>query len=380
MNATSIETLLLTVTTLCAAIMIGVGFLPHPSRHAAIWSSAFVCALVATYLNLAVAGGLEWVRAGAGGLGLLTLGLVWVGIRVHARRARSLLIPVIAGGVVATLALALLGAAGATTVVIAHIVSAAVGATLLAATVVELAMTRAAARSSLLPLMVGAGVGFAFTVLWLLTVALNPGAEAVVDPTTTIPSLGSNMVDGVVVAIVYLVTALVTLVLLALPDAVPAELESNGAFDCIANERLARAQHADDTWWSVLDVRLDETLALREASSALAFARVVDRFALNVTETMPAEADLHRVDPTRFLVLLPRHDSAVRPILRTLLDRVSTVSEGQFAALRLSTSVGWSNVAVCGWDLEALTLAAGDACDAAQRAGGDRWERALVAV
>ena len=127
-------------------------------------------------------------------------------------------------------------------------------------------------------------------------------------------------------------------------------------------------------------LRVGNIALIREASSSMAFARVVDRFALDVTETMPAEADLRRVDPTRFLVLLPRHDSAVRPILRTLLDRVSTVSEGQFAALRLSTSVGWSNVAVCGWDLDALTLAAGDACDAAQRAGGDRWERALVAV
>ncbi len=368
---TEIQPLLITLSTVCTTIMIGLGFLPHPSRESAIWASAFVAAMVSTYFNAAAEplGGV-WPHAIAEALNLAGLGLIWVGIRVRVGRRWILLVPTLL--LSALIGVALTFGTGTPAQPLIMTVGLVLVAAVSAAIVVELFAVRTTQRAATLPLTVAAGLVSVFALIWLvsgLMRAASGGKATLLMAHQYAPA----------VAIVTLVTALVTLLLLVRAEAPRRDGDAVG-FRAVARDRLARAERFDDAWWSVLDVRLDDPLALREASSALAYTRVLDRFASDVSAVFPAEADLDRVEATRMLVLLPRHEAAVRPLLRALLERVSTMSSDQSIDVRLSASIGWASVALVGYDLDDLVAAAAAAADEAQLSGGDRWERASIAI
>lgn len=375
MTDPGIPAIFITLTTLCSAIMIGVGFLPSPSRASVIWSSGFVCGMIASYLTLASTvaegGSNPLLNAASGGFVLLTLGLIWVGVRVYGRRTRDLLLPTIAGTVLVTIVLAVLGVNHRG---LAETIGMFVAAVILAWTVAELLALHDAPRTATLPLAIGAGAGAVFAALWFVIELIRP-----IDATDGMSGvIGVIHADAAMMQIVYFVTALVTTLLLSRGAEGRSVNETHAGFDRVARDRLARAARAGDAWWSLLDVRLDDPLELREATSTLAFTRVLDRFARDVVDAVPPEADIEQVDQTRVLVLLPRPDAAVRPVMQGLLERLSTVSEGQSASVRLSASIGWASVSSCGHDLDELTQAAAAAAEEARQEGGDRWERAVA--
>ncbi len=367
---TEIEPLLITLSTVCTAIMIGLGFLPHPSRESAIWSSAFVAAMVATYFDAAseTLGG-AWPRALAEALNVAALGLVWVGIRVRIGRRHVLLVPTLLVSALVGVALAVSADTDAQPLVLA--VGLVLVAAVSAAIAIELFAVRSAQRATTIPLTIAAGLISVFALIWFVSGLVRHAEDS-------IGTLLMAQQYAPAVAVVTLVTALVSLLLLVRTEAPVADEDAPTGFRAVAVDRLVRAERFDDAWWSLLDVRLDDPLALREASSALAYTRVLDRFAADVSAVFPAEADLDRVEPNRMLVLLPRHEAAVRPMLRSLLERVSTVSSDQSIDVRLSASIGWASVSLIGYDLDDLIAAAAAAADEAQLSGGDRWERASI--
>ena len=81
-----------------------------------------------------------------------------------------------------------------------------------------------------------------------------------------------------------------------------------------------------------------------------------------------------------FVVLLPRPEGAVRPLLSRLLDQVATPDPTQPIAVRVSASIGWASVDTVGYDLDELLDAARGAGVQAHRSGGDRWERVMTPV
>lgn len=369
------QPILITLTTLCTVIMIGVGFLPRPCREAAIWSIAFISAMVASYVGTASTQiGLPLLRAISAGFVIAALALFWVGIRVRAGRRRVFLVPSVVGALTATVGLALVdGAAGPEAF---ERVALGIAAALLATTTVELVALRSAPLTATAPLALASVLCAGFAAVWLASGLVlppeNPTALVCLAP-------DSVQTDATAMSVIYLVSALVSVLLLGRRDAPREEEAPTGGFERVAQDRLVRAERRGDTWWALLDIRLDDPVALREASNALAFGRVVERFADDVVRALPAEADIRQVEPTRFLVLLPRHDPTVRPIVRDILDRVSTVDAHQSIAVRLSASIGWASVSTCGYDLDVLTRTASDAATDAQRAGGDRWEHAVAA-
>lgn len=369
---TEIQPLLITLSTVCTTIMIGLGFLPHPSRESAIWATAFTLAMVGTYVDAAAGSlGATWLAGIAAGFNVAGIGLIWVGIRVRVRRRRVQLVPTLIVSVMIGVALAFSTDTAAQPVVMATRL--ALVAALSAAVVLELVAVRAPQRITTLPLIVGAGLIGTFALFWLVTGVTRlsiDGASAVLLAAPYTPAA----------TVIVLVTALVTLLLLVRVESPPTEGNSRTSFRAVATDRLARAERFDDAWWSILDVRLDDPNALSEASGPLAYTRVLDRFDSDVSAIVPAEADLDRVDPTRMLVLLPRHEAAVRPVLRALLERVATISSDQSVDLRLSASIGWASVSLIGYDLDDLIAAASAAADEAQLAGGDRWERANIII
>ena len=337
--------------------------------------------MVASYVSAARSvdgsGDAAWLDAATAGLLVLAVGLVWVGLRAHRRRRRVMIIPTftIAAGLAILLLLSTRTDVAGTEAAewLRALTAGLVG---LAATgiAVELALVRATQRTVRIPLLVGAGITLVYAGIWI-------GAGAPWDGSGRLSSSLPTVAEFIpTLAIILPVTALTTVLLIARAEVAPAAEQAAGGFRAVARDRLARAERLDDSWWSLLDVRLDDPVALREASSTLAYTRVLDRFADDVAAVFPAEADIDRVEPTRFLVLLPRHEPSVRPLLRTLLDRVSTVSAAQPLDVRLSASVGWASAGEVGYDLDDLIVAASAAADAAQLSGGDGWERAASAA
>lgn len=368
------QPILITLTTLCTVIMIGVGFLPRPCREAAIWSIAFICAMVASYVAAAgTQSGLPLLRALAAGFVLGALALFWVGLRVRAGRRRVFLLPSVVGGLLATAGLAVVdGLAGPEAF---ERTALAVAVALLVTTAIEAIVLRSAPLMATAPFALASVLCAGFAGVWIVSGLLQPvgaAALACVAPDTV-------LTDAAAMSVIYLVSALVSALLLGRDGGVCAEPAGTTDFARVAQERLVRAERRGDTWWALLDIRLDDPVALREASNTLAFGRVVERFADDVVLALPAEADIHQVDATRFVVLLPRHDPAVRPVVRDILDRVSTVEAHQSIAVRLSASIGWASVSTCGYDLDVLTRTASGAADDAQLAGGDRWQHAVAA-
>lgn len=375
MTQIDVTIILVALTTLCTTILIGVGFLPFPGRAAAIWSSGFALVMASSYL-LAAADQLDSsaLRAAAHGPIFCSIGFVWVGLRARREREPILLVPTIVVYSLVTVALALTattetyGLALRLAFLVAAVSSGLVGRELLRLRKSELEVS--------LPLMVAA---FGFVGLAVL-IGIDGISRAMRGlPGQTEQELQSVYALNELIAVVYLVCALVTLLALIRVRSAGGSPTKTLDFAAVARDRLERAKTADDRWWSIVDVRLDDPAELLEASSGRAFDRVTARFASDIREVMPPEADIHAVSPTQVLVLLPRPDTAVRALLSTLLERIATVTDQQAVPVRLSASIGVAAAPLADYDFDRLRIAAAEAAAHAQIAGGDRWERAVFA-
>ncbi|BDV29762.1 hypothetical protein [Microbacterium terricola] len=369
---------LVALTTLCTAVIIGLGFLPRPSRASAIWSLAFAIAMISSYAWVAAnAADSAVLRAASAGTELGSTAFVWVGLRAR-RNASRLYWPV---ALTFTIGGATLLAATATTDYYAFVfrVVFALGAVFAALIVTELVALGATLRDEALPLALGSAAFLIFAVVGIIDGAIqliNTGTLAARDGLTLLRDL--NLMGS----IVYLVAALITLLLLTRLGAVDTAIRHTEAssFRAVANDRLQRAETAGDEWWCVLDIRLDDPVDLREASSTAAFLRIAEKFRADVRSALPPDADIEARGDTGFVALLPRPEGAVRQLLSQLLEQVAKGEPDQPIAVRLSASIGWADVDAVGYDLDALLAAAEEANTDAQRAGGDRWERASVTV
>lgn len=177
---------------------------------------------------------------------------------------------------------------------------------------------------------------------------------------------------------VYLICALVALLLLTRSRTPTAGSPPAGVgFQGIARDRLRRAEERRDAWWALLEVRLEEPGDLRDASSRQAFAHIAHLFSDGVTATLPASADLLRVDETTVVALLPGSPDSVRQSVTRVLQRLTEADAAQpIRGLRLAASVGWAEAEALGYDLDAMMAAAHAAALEAHELGGDQWVRA----
>ena len=375
MEHIDVTIVLVAVATTCTIIMIGLGFLPHPGRAASIWSSGFALAMLSCYLLVAADQiGSAALRGAAHGPILCAVGFIWIGLRARRGREPIMLIPTI---VVFSAATVILGLTAETlaygAVFRVSFLLAAVTAGLAAWESLRL---RKPEREMSLPVIV-VSCGFVGLALLVAIDGLVRVAEGTIGETE---SDLQNLYDlNEVVALLYLICALVTLLYLVRRGAQSSDPRQTVEFFGVARDRLARAKDAGDRWWSLIDVRLDDAGELLDASSGRAFQRITARFADDIRTVMPPEADIYAVSPTRILVLLPRPDTAVRGLLSRLLDRIGTLTDQPAVPIRLSASIGVAAAPLADYDLDRLREAASEAAAHAQVSGGDRWERAVFA-
>jgi len=375
MEHIDVTIVLVAVATTCTIIMIGLGFLPYPGRAASIWSSGFALAMLSCYLLVAADQiGSAALRGAAHGPILCAVGFIWIGLRARRGREPIMLIPTI---VVFSAATVILGLTAETlaygAVFRVSFLLAAVTAGLAAWESLRL---RKPEREMSLPVIV-VSCGFVGLALLVAIDGLVRVAEGTIGETE---SDLQNLYDlNEVVALLYLICALVTLLYLVRRGAQSSDPRQTVEFFGVARDRLVRAKDAGDRWWSLIDVRLDDAGELLDASSGRAFQRITARFADDIRTVMPPEADIYAVSPTRILVLLPRPDTAVRGLLSRLLDRIGTLTDQPAVPIRLSASIGVAAAPLADYDLDRLREAASEAAAHAQVSGGDRWERAVFA-
>ena len=356
------------LSTLMSMIMIGLGFLYRPRLATLLWSLMFLQVTLSAYGTVvADAASLHRLADASAGFALGAPALMWSGLRAdRGRTSLPWLGPVL--GIAAGLAYAFTDGTDPHTLVfsVAYLVSAAFAGL----SALELMNREERSRGRLLPLTIASAT------LPLIAVASLIAAIVTLSAHPTAPALPDLKAIGL---LAYLTCAIVTLLSLARsPDASGLE-EPTDPFPAVAADRLARARDSGETGWSVLSVSLDDTDALRVAGGEVAFRRILERFHANVRAAFPADADIGSDGPAGYLVLISRPDGVIRDCLRDLLERVSTVTPDQPLAVEFSTSVGWARVADNGYDLALLTAAAHQAMERAQRAGGQRWERAQPA-
>jgi hypothetical protein len=138
------------------------GVLAAAVAEAAIWSSGFIAAMAASYLQTS-ANLLDnaWLDALSDGLMLLALGLVWVGLRARRGRRPILLSAVIGVTLVVIVTVALTSGTAAEDAV--GNVELVVFAAISAATAIELVGVRTAARGVIIPLALSSGLVAVFS-------------------------------------------------------------------------------------------------------------------------------------------------------------------------------------------------------------------------
>lgn len=359
------------VMTMCTAIYIGLGFLPRPSRAAGIWSAAFIGGMLSAYARAAADALDSWeLRGVSSGVMVAVVALFWVGLRVRRGASAPGWGWTIAFAIAAPVTLALL----ATTDMYLTGVRVVFGIAGIFAvlTVIELIRLGARLRDEVLPMAL---VSAAFGILSALNL-IQEGVRLIRGGGDMVTVLGAARDLNVLGSLLYAMCATVTLLLLT-RSASPhrGTAAATTTFSEIAGDRLRRAQAADDRWWSILVLRLDDPAALRDASGTNGFDKIAADFGQLVRATVPADADLWARDPAEFVVLLPRPEGAVRQELARLLREIAEADPESPIPVRLSASVGWAAVDAVGYDLDALIAAADAAAARAQERGGDRWER-----
>ncbi|MFJ4044479.1 hypothetical protein ACIPV2_01910 [Microbacterium sp. NPDC089987] len=357
---------LVAVVTICAAAVIGLVVLHRPDRAAITWAAAFGLGLVGTYAWVtAVELELPAMRALASGLMLCAEPLIWLGVRLYAGRRSSWQAAVMFVALVPiTLALT---AESEVFAVFFRICFA--GAGVFAGLIAfELLRLKNVPRDILLPLMLASG-GFAITaalnVLWTLSTPQLSGEDQ-------IAVLRDFNVIG---TLITSVAATLTILLLARVQP-PNSASTSANPDAVIRGRVERVRAHQEAAWSLLDVRLDGLVDLRESTASSDFALIVKRFTGRVVAALPPSADVAPIDDGRLLALVPGSEEAVTHHLRNLLGRVSSTDERlDPSAIRTSASVGWATVLEARFDYDTLVELADERAQRAVGLGGDRWER-----
>lgn len=357
---------LVAVVTICAATVIGLVVLHRPDRAAIAWAAAFGLGLLGTYAWVAaVELELPAMRALASGLMLCAEPLIWLGVRLHAGRRSTWQAAVMFVALVPiTLALT---AESEVFPVFFRICFA--GAGVFAALITfELLRLKGVPRDVLLPLMLASGA-FALTaalnVIWSFTAPK-------LDGDAQIAVLRDFNVIG---TLVTSVAAMVTILLLARMQS-PNRVGSSASPDAVIRGRIERVRAHQEAAWSLLDVRLDGIVDLRESTAPSDFARMLKRFTARVVAALPPSADVAPIDDGRLLALVPGSEEAVTHHLRNLLGRVSAMDErDDSSAIRISASVGWATILEARFDYDKLLALADERAQRAVGLGGDRWER-----
>ncbi|MGO2932648.1 hypothetical protein [Microbacterium sp.] len=360
------------ISTVATIIYISLGFLPRPSRAGVQWSAAFGIAMIGSYVWLTqdfVHS--EQLYAIGSGLTISPMPLVWSGLRAYRGLNRQFAPLSISFAVVAPAFLLASTYAGLYEVAYRILFCA---ATVFAVLIVfELVRLGPQLRGEALPLMAVSAAFVVFGAFVLFNGVLV--ATGIVDGSASTEFLRTFNLIGMTV---YLVCALTTTLLLTTrAESSPAPHHN---FERTARRRLERARAAEDQWWSMLDIRLDDPDDIRRASAVAAFNAVTDKFARDVDTVFPADADIEQIRPDCFVVLVPRPQGGVRDLLTELLERISAPDSVHALPLRLSASIGWAPVSAAGYDFDALVDAASKAAGRAYASGGDRWERVRAAT
>lgn len=357
----SLTVMHLAIATVCTALMIGLGFLARPQRSTVLWSTVFVVAMagaVGAMASAALESRVSWLVSMT--LTLILPAIVWSGLRAHAgaRRTYAWMAPAL-GAVV--LVIFVVGAGtpgfhvtGRVTMLIAAIFNVLV--------LQELFRRPERGRGAAVPLVLA-------SVLWMLL--------SVVGVIASILNIQENyelltQTNAVGLA-VYLICTLVSLLFFARGDGIAAVTANASAFRAVAADRLRRARAAEEHTWTLLDIRLDDPDDLRAAAGETAFAGLSTRFHDIVRATFPPEADVAAHDDTRAVVLIARTESAVRSLVRQLMEQLATTDDEAPIMLQLSASIGWADAATADYDLDALMAVASSRAEQAVADGGDRW-------
>lgn len=362
------------ITTLAVMLTIGIAFLIRPSAATLYWTFAFTLAMIATCGVMAgeVTGDdvIRRVSLGAlmGAPALLWSGFraLW-GLRPHLWTGAAL-------AVASAAALAAVGDSGWFPTVYRTV--------FLAASVFALLFfidwVRAADRRAdrlVLPLAV---VSAAFFVLGLGAFVAGAAMPA--------PGGDEFAVLRIIASIgmlAYVACAIVAVVGIATRDGglvrSAAALTAWQMFERTATDRLRRAQQASEAW-SVVYLRLDDAVDIRQTAGATALASLSTRFEEEVRTVFPAECDIGSPGPGDVVVLVPRSDAAVRDLLRAMLQRIPALDVHSSLPIRPTASAGWASASVLGYDLDALVDMAREAAVLSAERGGDRWERVGATV
>lgn len=354
-----------TVATLATALMIGLGFLRRPSAATALWSMAFVLAMITSYASIsAEAATQESARVAALGFMLGAPAFIWSGLRAARGEASFAWIAPLQALVSASVLVVLAGTPGYSTgFALLYFASSLVAGL----TAWELFRRPDRGGGMLLPLTLVSGV---YTLL---------GALVAVVTIATDPAGGGNLVlvrtINAVAMIVYMICALVSLLFLSENRDDGLSRRGND-LRRVMQDRLARAEDRDDTAWSLLTMTLDDVGDIRAAAGEGAFTATMERLIADARATFPAESDIGPgAGPGSLLILVARSENEVREHMRAFLRRLGTMRPEQPLATQLSASIGWAPVREVGFDLEALIAAAASAEAEARAAGGDGWYR-----
>jgi len=357
---------LVAVVSICTAAVIGLVVLHRPDRAAIAWGAAFGLGLLGTYVWVAaIELELPAMRALASGLMLCAEPLLWLGVRFYAGRRSSWQAAIMFVALVPIM-LALTAESEVFPVFFRLCFA---GAGVFAALMTfELLRLKNVPRDILLPLMLASGAFALTAVLNLLWAFMAPqlDGDAQIAVLRDFNSIGT---------LVTSVAATLTILMLARMQS-PNRAGSSAAPDAVIRGRIERVRAHQEAAWSLLDVRLDGIVDLRESTAPSDFARMLKRFTGRVVAALPPSADVAAIDDGRLLVLVPGSEEAVTHHMRTLLGRVSSMDERDDpSAIRISASVGCATVLEARFDYDKLLALADERARRAAGLGGDRWER-----
>ncbi|MFT4051563.1 MAG: hypothetical protein QM677_04840 [Microbacterium sp.] len=351
------------VSTICTICMIGLGFLYRPSRATLVWSLTFVLVMVCTYVAMIATQTDDGaLHVGATGALLVAPALIWSGLRAHRGARGNEWI-----GVISALALSFALPVSSETDAYPWVFRVAFAATaaFAALAVVELMRRPDRGGGTSMPLTVFS-VGLVSVALVSLVAGVIIPAE---DPLEAFAFLRAVNALGL---LAYLVCVLISLLFIARGGT--AGGSGHDTFREVAADRLARAHRVGERSWALVYVQLDDADDLRTIAGDAGFTALSERLRSDIVEQFPTEADIGRLGPAGYVVLVSQPTAVIRDRVRTLLRTVTTPQND--TRVGASASVGWAGVTEYGYDLDALVEAARAAADRAAEAGGDRWERA----
>jgi len=356
------------VTTLGTVLVVGLAFLPHPSRATLLWSIGFLVATVSVVLAvMATIGDAEPLRR-VTLAGLLSCSFfAWSGLRAW-RGARSL--AWLYAPTLVALVLILVVPGDTRWFSVAFRVAFLVSAVFPALTAWDL--WRMPERRDLLlqPLLITSASYAVFAVAGAVAGVFYPPTDG--DDLALVRTLNAL---GMLIYVICLAVSIVWLSQQRRPSAARPPIAEWTRFRDVARDRLARAEAADEEAWALLVIRLDDEANVRAAAGNLSYAHITAEIDAHVRRIFPADADIGRQAAGRIVVLVPRSTVVIRELVRRLLTAISGYDGPYQTMLQNSASVGWVSVDVGGYDFSALLGAATMAVERAESAGGDRWYR-----